>query len=194
MLFSSHIDVTAYTQSCLLIRIFINSIGKKIKLPFNITADMSATALGGFVCPLCFWLHCTAWGILALWPEIKIVSPLVEAQSLENQGCLATGFLLGKGFSLIFHATAETQLSDCSPLLITLPRWSAWTVAIRITMSLYTETIFVLKMPPFHPVFPSASGPRLLYTSAFIMRLILIHSPTSSHLCWKITSGFEVRT
>ena len=84
MLFSSHRDVTAYAQSCLLIKIFINSIGKKIKRPFNITADMSATAFGGFVCSLCFWLHCTAWGILVLWPEIKIVSPVVEAQSLNH--------------------------------------------------------------------------------------------------------------
>ena len=54
MLFSSHIDVTAYTQSCLLIRIFINSIGKKIKLPFNITSEMSATGFGVFVSLLCF--------------------------------------------------------------------------------------------------------------------------------------------
>ena len=48
-----------------------------------------------------------------------------ESWPPENQGCLAMGFLLGKGFSLIFHATTETQLSDCSPLLITLPLWSA---------------------------------------------------------------------
>ena len=62
MLFSSHIDGTAYAQSCLWIRIFINSIGKKIKLPFKITAEMSGTGpmwdLGSFTRDQ----DCVPWG------------------------------------------------------------------------------------------------------------------------------------